>query len=153
METELILADHTIATRRIERLEANIKKANREEDRKELEAVKKCLAALEKETPLRELDLSDEEWKRLRGFTFLSAKPLLVVLNLSESDAGKISDGRRRRGPRGVRQAPARRRRARLGEDRDGDRRPLARGRRRVPEGPRHRGAVPSRASSARRTS
>jgi len=90
METELILADHTIATRRIERLEANIKKTNREEDRKELEAVRKCLAALEKETPLRELDLTDEEQKRLRGFTFLSAKPLLVVLNLSESDAGKI---------------------------------------------------------------
>src|SRR4029079_10726110 len=71
METELILADHTIATRRIERLEANIKKTNREEDRKELDAVRKCLAALEKETPLRELDLTDEPHKRLRGFNSL----------------------------------------------------------------------------------
>src|SRR5437867_390940 len=90
METELILADHTIAARRIEKLEANIKKAGRDEDKKELEAVKRCLAALEKEIPLREVEFSEEDEKRLRGFTFLSAKPLLVVLNLSESDAGGI---------------------------------------------------------------
>src|SRR5262245_13147898 len=90
METELILADHTIATRRIERLEANIRKAGRDEDKKELEAGRKCLAALAKETPLRQVPFTDEDEKRLRGFTFLSAKPLLVVLNLSESDAGRI---------------------------------------------------------------
>jgi GTP-binding protein YchF len=92
METELILADHTIASRRLEKLEANIKKSGRDEDKKELEAVKRCLAALEKETPLRELDLSEEDERRLRGFTFLSAKPLLVVLNLSESEAGRIRE-------------------------------------------------------------
>ncbi len=90
METELILADHTIVSRRIERLEASIKKTGRDEEKKELEALKHCLAALEKETPLREVTLSEEDARRLRGFTFLSAKPLLVVLNLSESDAGKI---------------------------------------------------------------
>lgn len=91
METELILADHTIATRRIEKLEANIKKTGRDEDKKELEAVRRCLAALEKETPLREVTFSDEDQKRLRGFTFLSAKPLLVVLNLAESAVGRIA--------------------------------------------------------------
>src|SRR5881628_3694639 len=69
METELILADHTIASRRIERLEANIKKAGRDEDKKELEAVKKSLAALEREIPLREVEFSEEDEKRLRGFT------------------------------------------------------------------------------------
>ena len=90
METELILADHTIATRRIEKLEANIKKTNRDEDKKELDVVKRCLAALEKETPLREVELSEEDARRIRGFTFLSAKPLLVVLNLGESAAGEI---------------------------------------------------------------
>src|SRR5437870_4737073 len=74
METELILADHTIASRRIEKLEANIKKAGRDEDKKELEAVKKCLAALEREVPLREVGFSEEDEKRIRGFTFLSAR-------------------------------------------------------------------------------
>jgi GTP-binding protein YchF len=90
METELILADHTITVRRIERLEANLKKTHRDEDRKELEALRHCLAALEKERPLRELSLPEEDQKRLRGFTFLSAKPLLVVLNLDEKDVGRI---------------------------------------------------------------
>src|SRR2546422_400482 len=71
METELILADHTIASRRIEKLEANVKKSGRDEDKKELEAVRKCLAALEKEMPLREVEFPEEDEKRLRGFTFL----------------------------------------------------------------------------------
>jgi GTP-binding protein YchF len=90
METELILADHAVIERRIERLEANLKKAGRDEDKKELELLKKCLATLEGEIPLREIKLTDEEARRVKGFMFLSAKPLLVTLNLSESDAGKI---------------------------------------------------------------
>lgn len=92
METELILADHTIATRRIERLEATLKKTNRDEDRKELEALRRCLAALEAETPLREVPLGEEDERRLRGFMFLSAKPLLIVPNLAESQAGNIAE-------------------------------------------------------------
>jgi GTP-binding protein YchF len=93
METELILADHTIAERRIDKLELTVKKTSRDEDRKDLETLRKCLAALEKETPLRELPLSDEEIKRLRGFTFLSLKPLLIVVNAEEADAGKLDAG------------------------------------------------------------
>ena len=93
METELILADHTIAERRLEKLELTVKKTNREEDRKELETLRKCLAALEKETPLRNLELNDDEAKRLRGYTFLSMKPLLIVVNADEADAGKLDAG------------------------------------------------------------
>lgn len=91
METELILADHTVVSRRIEKLEANIKKAGKDEDKKEFELLKRCLAVLEKGTPLREVKLSAEDLRGIKGFTFLSAKPLLVALNLSESDSGKIS--------------------------------------------------------------
>lgn len=93
METELILADHTIAERRLEKLELAVKKSNKEEDRKDLETLRKCLAALEKEVPLREVELTDEEKKRLRGFTFLSLKPLLAVVNADESDASKLDTG------------------------------------------------------------
>lgn len=93
MEMELILADHTIAERRLEKLELAVKKANREEDRKDLETIRKCLAALEKEKPLRDLDLHEDEVKRLRGYTFLSLKPLLVVVNADEADAGKLDAG------------------------------------------------------------
>lgn len=93
METELILADHTIAERRLEKLEHAVKKSNRDEDKKDLETLRKCLGALEKEMPLRGLEFSDEETRRLRGFTFLSLKPLLVVVNAGESDAAKLEEG------------------------------------------------------------
>jgi hypothetical protein len=93
METELILADHTIAERRMEKLELTVKKTNRDEDRKELETLRRCVAALERETPLRNVDLSDDEVKRLRGYTFLSLKPLLVVVNAGEGDAPRLGGG------------------------------------------------------------
>ncbi len=93
METELILADHTIAERRIEKLDLAVRKAHRDEDRKELELLRKCLRALEREVPLRDLEFSEEESKRLRGFTFLSLKPLLVVVNADEADAPLLAGG------------------------------------------------------------
>ena len=45
-----------------------------------------CRAALEDGRPLRALQLEADDAKRLRGFQFLSAKPLLLVLNLDEED-------------------------------------------------------------------
>jgi len=92
METELILADLEVAQRRLERLELNIKKAKNKEDELELPVVKRCLEALERETPIRELDLTEEDVKKIRGFAFLTAKPLLVIANLDESDVPKMSD-------------------------------------------------------------
>ncbi len=93
MEMELILADHTIAERRIEKLALAVRKAGREEDRKDLETLQKCLAALEREVPLRNLEFTEDETKRLRGYTFLSLKPLLVVVNADEADAAKLDAG------------------------------------------------------------
>jgi ribosome-binding ATPase len=49
-----------------------------------------CRAALEEGKPLRSLDLKGEDLKRLRGFQFLSAKPLLIVINLDESQLASI---------------------------------------------------------------
>jgi len=107
METELILADHTIASRRIERLELALKKAQRDEDRKELELLRKCLESLEREVPLRNLDFPEEDRKRLRGFTFLSLKPLLVVVNADEADAKLLAGGASSFGLAGLEGKPA----------------------------------------------
>jgi GTP-binding protein YchF len=93
METELILADHTIATRRLEKVELAVKKIHRDDDRKELEILKKCIEALEREIPLRNLEFPEDEMRRLRGFTFLSLKPLLVVVNADEADARLLAGG------------------------------------------------------------
>ena len=91
MEDELILADLGIAERRLERLEKDLKKSRTSELEKERELVERCKAALERGEPLRALNLSGDDLKRLRGFQFLSAKPLLLVINVDESKISLIS--------------------------------------------------------------
>jgi GTP-binding protein YchF len=92
MEDELILADLGVVEKRMERLERDLKKTSTPELRKELEVLQRCREALESGRPLRALQLGAEDAKRLRGFQFLSAKPLLVVLNLDESDLGNAGN-------------------------------------------------------------
>ncbi len=91
IETEFLLADLDVAQRRLERLEALVKKAGRPEDRKEKELLAKVVAWLESERPLREAGFSPEERKLLRGYAFLTAKPLLVALNLPEDRTADLA--------------------------------------------------------------
>jgi GTP-binding protein YchF len=90
MEDELILADLGVAERRLERLEKDLKKARSAELERERDLVGRCRTALEGGGPLRALDLAGEDLKRLRGFQFLSAKPLLLVINLDEADVTEV---------------------------------------------------------------
>src|SRR6266853_553519 len=85
MEDELILADLGVAERRLERLEKDLKKSRTADLERERDVVTICRTALEEGRPLRSLDLQGDDLKRLRGFQFLSAKPLLIVINLDES--------------------------------------------------------------------
>jgi ribosome-binding ATPase len=91
LETEFLLSDLSIAANRLERLGKEMQKKKSPELQAEKEAVEKCHAALDQGTPLRAIDLSPEERKILRGFTFLSLKPLLVILNVGEGDAGDLA--------------------------------------------------------------
>ena len=85
MDLELILADLEIVSRRIERLEKNTKRGlSNDEKREQTLLTEVILPALEDERPLRELEIAPEDEKRLRGFQLLSAKPLLLVLNVDE---------------------------------------------------------------------
>jgi GTP-binding protein YchF len=90
MEDELILADLGVVERRLERLERDLKKGSSPDLKKEQEILVRCRAALEEGKPLRALELGGDDAKRLRGFQFLSAKPLLLVLNLDEQDLPKV---------------------------------------------------------------
>jgi GTP-binding protein YchF len=92
MEDEIILADLGVVERRLERLERDVKKGANPDLRKEQEILVRCRAALEDGRPLRALELAGEEARRLRGFQFLSAKPLLMVLNLDEDDLPRADD-------------------------------------------------------------
>lgn len=84
LELELVLADLGTVERRLERLEANIKKANKAEDVGERALFLRLKETLEAEKPLREMALTEEEKARLRGYALLSGKPLLLVANLGE---------------------------------------------------------------------
>ena len=84
LELELILADLGAVERRLERLEANIKKANKADDVAERVVFLKLKDALEAERPLRELELPEEDRRRLRSYSFLTEKPMLLAVNLGE---------------------------------------------------------------------
>jgi GTP-binding protein YchF len=86
LDLELVLADLATVERRLERLEANIKKAHKAEDVAERALFLRLKEALEGERPLREAGLTEEEKSRLRGYALLSAKPLLLVANLGEAE-------------------------------------------------------------------
>jgi ribosome-binding ATPase YchF (GTP1/OBG family) len=89
-ELELIFSDLAVIEKRLERLEKDLKKGRSQELEMENEILLRFKAALESEHPLRELELTPEEEKRIRGFTFLSAKPIQLVINVGDQDAAKI---------------------------------------------------------------
>ncbi len=91
-ELEMIFSDLAIVEKRLERLAKDLKKAKSAELELENAVLERFKEALEHERPLRELSMTPEEEKRIKGFTFLSAKPVLLVLNLGDEDARKIPD-------------------------------------------------------------
>src|SRR5215472_9144217 len=90
VEFDLMVSDLGQIEKRLERLEKDLKKMRSPDLEKENELLIKAKAHLETEKPLREMEMSPEDKKRIRGFMFLSEKPILYVLNISEStDLGK----------------------------------------------------------------
>ena len=104
VELELILSDLAITERRLERLEKDLKKQKNPALEKEQHVLKVCKNALEKQTPLREVTLAPDAEMVVRGFTFLSWKPMLYVLNLGEPDAARASTAEQFAVEAGVRQ-------------------------------------------------
>jgi GTP-binding protein YchF len=85
VEVDLILSDLGQIEKRLERLEKDIKKMKSDELVREFELLRRAQGHLEGERPLREMNMTNEEKKRIRGFMFLSEKPMLYVLNVNES--------------------------------------------------------------------
>jgi ribosome-binding ATPase len=85
VDFDLMVSDLGQIEKRIERVEKDLKKMKTAELEKELDLLKRAKAHLETERPLREMEMTAEDKKRLRGFMFLSEKPILYVLNVSES--------------------------------------------------------------------
>jgi GTP-binding protein YchF len=85
VEFDLMVSDLGQIEKRLERLEKDLKKMKTPELEKEFELLKRANAHLGSEKPLREMEMPPEDKKRLRGFMFLSEKPIFYVLNIGES--------------------------------------------------------------------
>jgi len=81
----MIVSDLGQIEKRLERVEKDLKKMRSPELEKEFDLLKRAKTHVESERPLREMEMSPEDKKRLRGFMFLSEKPILYVLNVGES--------------------------------------------------------------------
>lgn len=92
VESEFLLSDLTIVENRIERLDKQAKKAKDEQGLKELELMQRLRDHLEQEIPLREFEFTEDERTLIRGYQFLTAKPLVFALNINESDIPKADD-------------------------------------------------------------
>ena len=84
-ETEFILSDLSILETRVERIKKQLQKSNDELGKRELPVLEKCMALLHAEQPLRETPLSREEQHILKTYQLLTIKPMLIALNLDES--------------------------------------------------------------------
>jgi hypothetical protein len=83
-EEEMILSDLGVAEKRIERMELDAKRGKKP-DEEEHHLIKACRQTLEAGDPLR-VDPELAASPGLRGFTFLSAKPQLVIINNDDED-------------------------------------------------------------------
>ncbi|MBA3450199.1 MAG: redox-regulated ATPase YchF [Chloroflexia bacterium] len=96
LSLELLLSDLAGVEKRLEIIQNQKQKfVGRERDVMERERVlmERLKAALETETPIRQVlpELDPEDAKTLRGFGFLTAKPLLILLNLGDDQLGDES--------------------------------------------------------------
>lgn len=85
VDFDLMVSDLGQVEKRLERLQKDLKKQKTPELEKEFDLLQRCQKFLEQERPLREMEITPEDKKRIRGFMFLSEKPILHVLNIGES--------------------------------------------------------------------
>lgn len=89
LRDEMILADLTVAESRLPRLNASLKKRKNEIEEAELKILVRCLEQLEAGRTLLDLDLATEDQRKIRGFGFLSLKPIFLLINIGERDVGR----------------------------------------------------------------
>ena len=92
LQLDLIIRDLSVVERRLGRLGKLVAKKKDPQQVAEIELLQRVQTALEEECPLLAQGLSDEEMGRLRGFGFLSGKPILAVLNVSEDRIGESAE-------------------------------------------------------------
>lgn len=88
LDAELTISDLSKIENRLEKLEVSLKRGKAfptfEDDKIEFDILSRLQPHVEQGLPIRDYDLTPDEEKRLRGFQFLSAKPMLVMFNLGD---------------------------------------------------------------------
>lgn len=103
MDAEFMLADLGIIEHRLPALEKELKERDSREKVLEKDVLNKCKKFLEENAPLRNLELSVDEEKHIRGFQFLSKKPVFILGNIGEDQRSedvikKIEDACKKKG-------------------------------------------------------
>jgi hypothetical protein len=95
LDLEFILADLAMVDRRLERLASSGRHgtpAERESNEREEVVLRRLKTELDAGRPIRDADLGDDEAKAIRGFRFLTEKPVLVLLNVGERDLPRAAE-------------------------------------------------------------
>jgi GTP-binding protein YchF len=95
MDLELAFADLAIIEKRLQRIEAemrSIKAGERDALQRTRDVLGRLKGGLEAETPIREQGLTEEDWKSLEGSQFLTALPLLIIINVGEGELGRRAE-------------------------------------------------------------
>lgn len=94
LRAELLLGDMAMIEKRIERLEVSSKKPTRTQDRdkKELQVLRRCQEVVESEQGLSALRLDATQEEMIRGFRFLTQKPLVCVVNTADEASGDVME-------------------------------------------------------------
>src|SRR5687768_8317083 len=95
LDLEFVLSDLAMVEKRIEKIQTtggHGTPAEREANDRELAVLEKLAPGLREGRPIRDLELDDDEQKRIRGFRFLTEKPVLILLNVGEGDISKADD-------------------------------------------------------------
>ena len=85
---ELSIADLEVIQNRLEKVSKKAKTTKDKNDLLEVEVLEKCKKALEENKPIRQLNLSEDEKKVIKNYSFLTAKPIIYVANIKESELG-----------------------------------------------------------------
>jgi len=83
---EMILSDQVIIERNLESKTRKMKLTGDPALKTEVALLQRLLATLEEEKPLIDMELSGDDHKALRGYQFITLKPVLIILNISEDD-------------------------------------------------------------------
>ena len=85
---ELSISDLEIIQNRLEKVAKKAKTTKDKNDLLEVETLEKCKEALESNKPIRQLDLTDDQKKIIKTYSFLTAKPIIYLANIKESELG-----------------------------------------------------------------